>query len=285
LDFAQRRETALAIIVLLLSAALPLMPLMAQDQDYHHFADSRAYLGMPNALDTLSNLPFVIAGLAGLVLLASGRLRTPGPAASAAVTVFFLGFIATGAGSAWYHHSPNDTGLALDRYGMVIAFAGALGTAAACKVSQRAGWAMLALALVAGPGSVAWWVHTGNLAPYAVLQFGGMLLLAATLFWRADVSGPNWAALMAAYAIAKGCEAADFQIFELTGHLISGHSLKRLVAACAALAVITPALRVAKPAPDSQNGGLSARRFRLFFGNIKDQRLPSKPRLYRSFPK
>ncbi len=243
MDSIRRRESALAVIVLLLFAALPLLPFLPQDQGYHGFADSRAWLGMPNALNTLSNLPFIIAGVAGLTMMAADRLRIQGPAANAAALVFFLGFIATGFASAWYHHAPNDAGLAIDRYGMVIAFAGALGLAAAHKVSQRAGWTILALALAAGPGSVAWWSCTGGLAPYGVMQFGGMALLAVTLFWRAETPGPNWAMLVAAYALAKACEAADFQVFEATGHLISGHTLKHLIAGCAALAVLMPLLR------------------------------------------
>ena len=43
MDHAQRRETALAVIVLLLFAAVPLLPAIAQDQGYHHFADGRAW--------------------------------------------------------------------------------------------------------------------------------------------------------------------------------------------------------------------------------------------------
>jgi len=52
--------------------------------------------------------------------------------------VFFVGFVLTAIGSAWYHLDPDDRGLAWDRMGMVVAFAGVLGLVAAHRVSVRA---------------------------------------------------------------------------------------------------------------------------------------------------
>ena len=92
---------------------------------------------------------------------------------------------------------------------------------------------------------------SGNVAPYAVLQFGGMALLVLILFWRNETgnvsghhsAGPNWGLLIGAYALAKVFEAADAQIWDLSAHLISGHTLKHLAAAFVALAVIGPLYR------------------------------------------
>ena len=244
-----RREIILTAIVLTVLAAQPFLPHLPQSQDYHHFSDTRTLWGVSNGLDTLSNIPFIIAGITGIVLMWIGRLPAPTSALGAMSLLTFAGLIATGIGSAWYHVQvpPNDAGLAVDSYGMVIAFAGILGLAAAGKVSARAGWCMGWLVLVAGPFSVWWWTQTGTIAPYAVLQFGGMALLVLILFWRsaddAHATGPNWGMLIAAYALAKVFEAADAQIWELTLHTLSGHSLKHIAAACVALAVIAPLYR------------------------------------------
>lgn len=244
-----RREVTLAAIVLLVLAAQPLLPHLPQSQDYHHFVDTRTLWGVPNALDTLSNLPFIVGGVAGFWLVLVGRLPAPTSALGAMALLTFAGLIATGLGSAWYHVQvpPNDAGLAVDRYGMVIAFAGILGLAAAHKVSERAGWAMGWLVLMAGPFSVWWWTQAGTIAPYAVLQFGGMALLVLILFWRTPVGhatpGPNWGLLIGAYALAKVFESADVQIWELSGHLVAGHALKHLAASVVALAVIMPLYR------------------------------------------
>ena len=246
-----RRETILAGIALAVLALPFALPHVAQSPAYHHFADTRTLFGVANAMDTLSNFAFIIAGVAGIVLVWLRRLPEPTTALGAMSLLTFIGLVATGIGSAWYHGQvpPNDAGLAIDRYGMVVSFAGVLGLAAAHKVSERAGWWTGWLVLAAGPFAVWWWTVSGNVAPYAVLQFGGMALLVLILFWRdaaafgTAAAGPNWGLLIGAYALAKVFEAGDAQIWELTARLISGHTLKHLAAALVAVAVIAPLYR------------------------------------------
>lgn len=227
------------------------LPSFAQDQAYHGFADARTFAGVPRALDVLSNLGFLVLGLLGLALSRAGRLAFFSPALKNSATVFFLGFVATALGSAYYHAAPNDFGLAVDRLGMVVAFAGLLGMAAAQRISERAGATLLALSLVAGPASVACWLSSGSVTPYAVLQFGGILLALACMLAPARGIGPQWWILLATYALAKLTETFDVEIFALTGELVSGHTLKHLLAALPAWAVIAP-LRVPAVARDGQ---------------------------------
>jgi hypothetical protein len=58
--------------------------------------------------------------------------------------------------------------------------------------------------------------------------------------------GSSWAALLASYVLAKICESEDALFYALTGHLVSGHTLKHLFAAVPVLAV-TSALRIGRP--------------------------------------
>ncbi|HEX7249749.1 MAG TPA: hypothetical protein VF262_05120, partial [Burkholderiales bacterium] len=37
-----------------------------QYADYHRFADTRTFLGLPNFSDTASNIPFLLIGIAGI---------------------------------------------------------------------------------------------------------------------------------------------------------------------------------------------------------------------------
>lgn len=241
-----RREKILSVLVGLLLLAAVVAPVIPQDPAYHRFADTRAWLGVPNAGDSLSNLRFMAVGLWGLLA------RRPWPAPLRAfAAVFFAGLVLTGFGSFCYHLAPDDAGLAWDRYGMTIAFAGVLGMAAAQKIGDHAGLALGGLALLLGPASVLWWQWSGDVAPYGVLQFGGMALVLWMLFLRSGTlwptPGPNWAALIGAYALAKVLELQDAAVFALTGEFVSGHTLKHLAAACAGLAVILPGRTALSP--------------------------------------
>jgi hypothetical protein len=239
---SSERERLLAAFIALLVLAAWAAPFIPQDEGFHQFADTRAWLGMPNAQNVLSNLPFALAGLLGLSLLALRRLRLANAAFGANLAMFFFGLIVTAACSAWYHAAPASDNLVFDRMGMVLAFAGTFGMLAADKVSARAGWMLGAAALIAGPASVLWWRATGNLAPYAAVQFGGMLLLLlASVFWR-ERGGPRWGWVLALYALAKLCEVYDYEIYAWTAHIVSGHALKHVVAAGTAWAVMEPLL-------------------------------------------
>ena len=70
----------LAACLALLAVALAGPPLL-QPGHYHEFADQRVLWGLPFAMDVLSNIPFALAGVAGMVAL----LRLP-PQALGAVS-------------------------------------------------------------------------------------------------------------------------------------------------------------------------------------------------------
>jgi hypothetical protein len=65
LQFRMRVFVILAFAVLGCGALL-LTPPIPQDPTYHHFADRRAGLGIPNFLNVISNLPFAIVGALAL---------------------------------------------------------------------------------------------------------------------------------------------------------------------------------------------------------------------------
>ncbi len=244
----KKPESLLLGAVLVLLAVAILGPSVAQPAQQHDFADQRPWAHIPRAFDVLSNLSFALSGALGLGCLVwrrcagrqTGITGQPGLAA-----VFFAGLLFTALASAWYHWQPDDARLAIDRASMVVAFAGLIGLAAADRVSPRAG-VMLALAVLAlGPLSVwVWWV-SGNALPWAVLQFGGMLLV----LWLAShrplpgALAVRWAAVIMIYAAAKLLEYTDHAVYALTSHVISGHSLKHVVAGCAAWPVIAALMR------------------------------------------
>ncbi len=238
-----RTEAALLCVALALLALACLGPVLPASPHQHDFADGRTLWGIPCAMDVLSNLPFAIAGLWGLLALRRVRPAALDAASRGCAQLFFGGLIATAAGSMLYHWAPGDAGLVWDRLGMVLPFAGLLGLAAAGRVSARAGVAAAGSVLLAGPLAVWGWVHTGNLLPWAVVQIGGMLVVAllavpALFPLRARGLAVHLGAVIGLYALAKLLEAADHSVFEATGGWVSGHSLKHVLAAGAAWPVI-----------------------------------------------
>ncbi len=239
----QRREWALLGAALGLLALAVCAPSLAADVHQHGFADQRTLWGLPHAVDVLSNLPFAVAALWGAVLLGRlGRresLATEGTTRALAA-LFFTGLLLTTAGSAAYHWQPDNAGLLWDRLGMVAAFSGLLGLGAAARVSPRAGMATAGFMLVAAPAAALWWAHSGNLMPWAVAQLGGMLVVLVLAFLpkRAGALALNRGGVVAWYGAAKLCELWDANVFAFTGYWVSGHSLKHLLAAGAALPVL-----------------------------------------------
>src|SRR5205823_8261116 len=96
-----------------------------QDVSYHSFADKRQFLGVPNFLNVVSNLPFLVVGLLGLrLVLGNGKdqqvflnsvERWP-------YLVLFIGVTLTAFGSGYYHWAPDNDRLVWDRLPMAITF-------------------------------------------------------------------------------------------------------------------------------------------------------------------
>ena len=234
-----RPEAYLLATVLAALALAVWGPNVAQQDHYHAFADQRTWLGLPCAMDVLSNLPFAVAGVWGLMVVGCQR-GVAWDARWALAAVFFAGLLVTAVGSSVYHWQPDNWGLAWDRVGMVGAFAGLLGMAAADRISVRSGMWIAGVVLVAGPLAVVVWYASANLMPWVVVQGGGMLLVLALAMRRPvpQAWGLPLLAVMAFYALAKFLELGDHAVYAWSHGLVSGHSLKHVAAAMAAIPVL-----------------------------------------------
>ncbi|MGO4390287.1 hypothetical protein AB4Z46_02930 [Variovorax sp. M-6] len=243
------RERALLALAALLSVAAvfgPAVPTPALGSA--PFADGRPWGALPNAMDVLSNLPFAVVGIWGLRWLhwlgrAHDAQQDAEPLPFDALDcawMFFAGLILTALGSAFYHLQPDPTRLAADRAGMAVAFAGLVGVAVCERVSARAGWPAAWVALAGGLLAAAICHRSGNALPWALVQFGGLALVLALALARPvpGAIGLRLGRVVFFYALAKLFELADPAILEATQQLVSGHSLKHLTAALAALPVL-----------------------------------------------
>jgi len=89
----------------------------------------------------------------------------------------------------------------------------------------------LPILLVAGIGSVLWWIFAEDLRPYAIFQGLPVILFVIGSFAFPHVYTRHatlWV-VTAGYVLAKVCESLDRQIYDIGGY-VSGHTLKHLVA-------------------------------------------------------
>ena len=217
-------------------------PVITQPAHQHAFADQRIWAGIPHAMDVLSNIAFAVLGSWGLVKLLVVMRRVKHDAEHALAALFFIGLIVTAAASTWYHLQPDDAGLGVDRMGMVVAFSGLLGLAVAGRAGRVAGATTAGTVLLMAPLGIWYWLVSENVLPWLVVQFGGMLIILMLAFVKplADGGGlaVRWGVVVAVYAIAKWLEMADHEVYNLTHEVVSGHSLKHVVASLAAWPVI-----------------------------------------------
>jgi hypothetical protein len=173
----------------------------------------------------------------GILLLARGRgvgglgeLRT-------IYFTFFLGVLATGIGSAFYHCEPANRTLVWDRLPITVSFMAFFSAVTGEHISISAGrklvWPLTALGIF----SVLYWYRSelrgeGDLRLYALVQYLPVLLTPVILALYKPKLTPAcylWS-VVGAYGVAKIAESFDGQLYGAV-KVISGHSIKHLAAA------------------------------------------------------
>jgi hypothetical protein len=230
----------ISLFCLWLSPPVPLGP------RYHIFADNRTQLGIPNCLDVLSNIPFMLVGLWGILWLfrRSSATAFQTRLEKAVYLIFFLGVAFTGVGSFWYHLNPNNQRLPFDLLPMTFAFMAMLTSVAIERVGVRFGRALLIPLLLLGAGSVGYWYVTearglGDYRFYLFVQFFPQLLIGLMIvLFPPSYTGMRY--LMVAFllfVLAKLLELFDGEIYQAI-HLVSGHALKHVIAALACYVIL-----------------------------------------------
>jgi len=245
------RALWLGLAALGLGAALWAHGPIAQWADYHAFADQRAWLGVPNAANVLSNLSFLAVGAWALWRLSTAGTTSP---SIRAWRLFGAALVGTAVGSSVYHWAPSNATLVFDRLPIAWACAALLCAFLAERVSAR--WCSLralGAALAVATLSVAvWWASDGagqgDLRLYLYVQFLPMLLVPLGLWLRLPMTATSatpanaWWTVLACYALAKLMEMADHAVFGAIA-AVSGHTLKHLLAAAGAALLLRAVVR------------------------------------------
>jgi hypothetical protein len=242
---AHRRFALLGVVLLALLGACFAAGDFLKSLTDQRYVDMRGFLGVPNFLNVASNVAFLLVGAAGLRLCAESRR----PPAVASWRVFYAGMLLTAFGSAWFHLAPSDATLLWDRAGMVIVFVGLLFGVLEESTGVRMGVAVLAPALLLSLASVWWWRRTGDMRVYSWVQLAPLACagVSVILTWLPAAMRRALAASFACYMLAKLAELYDAALYTLTAHVVSGHTLKHLLAAASGAVILAAQWRRATP--------------------------------------
>jgi hypothetical protein len=242
-QWAPLAGVALAAAIMAVHGPIP------QLAHYHEFADGRVLLGIPHAMDVLSNAAFAVVGLWGLLRLHEPPVRARLGGAWPGYALFMAALVMTAAGSSYYHLAPDDARLVWDRIPIALACAGLLSGVYAQTHDARHAPGLTAALAVLAVASVLWWSFTamtgeGDLRPYLLLQGAPLVLVPA---WQGLARSPRrdraaFGFAIALYVAAKVAELLDHGIFEALGFM-SGHTLKHLLAAAAGVVLVAAIAR------------------------------------------
>jgi hypothetical protein len=246
-SLGHRTRAALVVAVsfisfffLWLSQPVPLGP------SYHIFADNRTQLGIPNCLNVLSNIPFMLVGFWGTLWLfrSSSATAFQTRLEKAVYLIFFLGVAFTGVGSFWYHLNPNNERLPFDLLPMTCAFMAMLTSVAIERVGVRFGRALLIPLLLLGASSVGYWYVTearghGDYRFYLFVQFFPPLLIGLMIvLFPPSYTGMKYLVMaFLLFVLAKVLELFDGEIYQVV-HIVSGHALKHVTAGLACYLIL-----------------------------------------------
>ncbi|XXG65411.1 hypothetical protein AAC387_Pa05g3119 [Persea americana] len=247
-------------------------PAIPQSQQYHDFADKREFLGIPNTLNVVSNFPFLIVGIVGLILCYHGnyfRLSLQGEVWG--WTIFFIGVAAVAFGSSYYHLKPNDARLVWDRLPMTIAFTSIMAVFIIERIDAETGTVSIAPLVVAGIITILYWRFFDDLRPYALVQFVPCIAIPvmAILLPPMYTHSAYWLWAAVFYLLAKVEEAEDKVIYRWTHQIVSGHSLKHL---CAAMVPVFLIIMLARRTIEPERQSLF-RTWHISWMKVKESRL------------
>ena len=175
------------------------------DPHYHNFADKKKYT------DILTNLPILIAGYY-ILSFQNQKLKILG------IHVILLSIAST-----YYHIKPNNNTILVDL--LTISLISALLIMYLLDIQNNH---IKILLYLSGIASVLYWKCTGNLLPYSILWLSVIFLL---LYVYYDTEYRYESLLIVILiVIIRLVEIYDKQIYKLTNNILSGHSLKHILA-------------------------------------------------------
>ncbi|XP_010242225.1 PREDICTED: uncharacterized protein LOC104586633 [Nelumbo nucifera] len=206
-------------------------PKIPHSPKHHVFADMRNFLGVPNTLNVISNFPFLVVGVLGLVLCLQGSLFAISLRGEVwGWAFFYAGVTAMAFGSAYYHLKPDDDRVLWDRLPMMVAYASLFSSFIIERVGERVGLISLFLLLLMSLASIAYERSFNDLRLCMMFHLIPCIAIPTMTF----VFPPKythsryWLWAAGVYLLAKFEGIVDRKIYGSNHYIISGHSLEHL---------------------------------------------------------
>ena len=221
------------IMALFFHGAIP------QWASYHSFADKRILCNVPNFLNAFSNTTFLVAGIFWLFKFNAAKKHKQFSSKdhffyyTMAISLIFLFF-----GSFYYHFKPDDTRLVWDRLPIASFFSLLfLQIMFELKIfkNTQLNFNFSVIYWLVSCASVFIWYYSGDLRIYAFAQFYplvSVLMLAIYFLFLKEYRTYSklFFTLILGYGLAKVFESLDYETLIATHGLISGHTIKHIIA-------------------------------------------------------
>jgi hypothetical protein len=237
-----KKHVIVPFLALLFIIGMSMHNPIAQDLHYHNFADRRTIFGIPNFLNVITNVPFLIIGAAGLRVVSTVKETKLKRISS----LLFFGFVLLTFGSGYYHLFPNNETLVYDRIPIVIIFMSFFALIICDCINPSKGYVAFLILNALGILSVVYWILTehegnGDLRWYAIVQFFPLIAIPLLLFlYQTPFNYSKEVILMFVFfGLAKFAEHFDKEIYRCLFNTISGHSLKHVFVAIAGYELVS----------------------------------------------
>ena len=177
--------------------------------EYHNFADKRTFLGIPNAMDVISNIAILIPAL----YLLQRKKKTKES------NLLILHIILLSVASSYYHFNPSDETI----FGDLLMIAASSMIILIIISDTEYGLLLYSYAIF----SILYWKYTGDLRFYILILIGVPLYI--VIKYYKDINLRNYVyIIIIATILLRLSEHNDHFIYKLTNKQISGHTLKHI---------------------------------------------------------
>ena len=200
-------------------------------KEYHNFADKKNILNIPNTVNVVSNISFLIPVF---YLLKSTKKR------SLKVNLLMIHLVLLGIASTYYHYIPSDKTLFWDMLMIATTSMVVLNIFMTPQNLQKEEEKVDSYQLLFyhfGFLSVIYWKFTGDIRLYLIILIGVPLYIILKNYKNKDIR--NYLLLMiVSNIILRLSEHNDHFIYQFTNKNISGHTIKHIFAGIGIFSVI-----------------------------------------------